>query len=49
MLGSDVNESIVNDLQKLPDGKVYHQGIINHLQFLKILIELLMLENKNTN
>ena len=28
-----INESIINELQKLLDGKTYNQGIINHIQF----------------
>ncbi len=28
-----INESIINELRKLLDGKTYNQGIINHIQF----------------
>jgi hypothetical protein len=38
MFNEKINESIINELQKLSDGKTYNQGVINHIQFLKILI-----------
>ena len=39
MFDAPIDESIINELEKLLNGKTYNQGIINHLQFLKILIK----------
>jgi hypothetical protein len=35
MFNEKINESIINELQKLMDGKTYNKGIINHIQFFK--------------
>lgn len=35
MFNEKINESIINELQKLLDGKTYNQGVINHIQFFK--------------
>jgi hypothetical protein len=42
MFNEKINDSIIDELQKLMDNKTYNQGIINHIQFLKILIKLSM-------
>jgi hypothetical protein len=44
MFNEKINESIINELQKLMDGKTYNQGVINHIQFFKnidLIIKLL--------
>jgi hypothetical protein len=38
LFNEPINGIIIDELQKLLDGKTYNQGIINHIQFLKILI-----------
>ena len=35
MFNEKINEGIINELQKLMDGKTYNQGIINHVHFFK--------------
>jgi hypothetical protein len=35
MFGTPIDESIINELEKLFNGKTYNQGIINYLQFFK--------------
>jgi hypothetical protein len=44
MFNEEINNSIINELQKLMDGKTYNQGVINHIQFFKnidLIIKLL--------
>ncbi len=36
-------------MQKLMNGKPYQHGIVNHIQFLRMLIKLSMLLKKNIN
>ena len=33
MFNEKINDSIIDELQKLMDNKTYNQGIINHIQF----------------
>ena len=33
LFDAPIDESIINELDKLLNGKIYNQGIINHLQF----------------
>ena len=35
LFNEPINSSIIDELQKLLDGKTYNQGIINHIQFFK--------------
>jgi hypothetical protein len=35
LFNSPIDESIINELEKLLNGKTYNQGIINYLQFFK--------------
>ncbi len=35
MFNENINESFINKLQKLMDGKTYNQGVINYIQFFK--------------
>ena len=35
MFNEKINASIIDELQKLMDGKTYNQGVINHIQFFK--------------
>ena len=35
MFNEKINASIIDELQKLLDGKTYNQGVINHIQFFK--------------
>ena len=45
-----INESIINELQKLMDGKTYNQGIINHIQFFKNIKKIIdVIKKKYTN
>jgi hypothetical protein len=50
MFNEKINESIINELQKLLDGKTYNQGVINHIQFFKNIdkiIKLIKINIKN--
>ncbi len=33
MFNEKINDSIIDELQKLLNGKTYNQGVINHIQF----------------
>ena len=50
MFNEKINDSIINELQKLLDGKTYNQGIINHIQFFKNINKIIsILKAKYTN
>ncbi len=36
MFNENINESIINELQKLLDGKTYNQGVINHIRVTRV-------------
>jgi hypothetical protein len=50
LFNEPINESIINELQKLMDGKTYNQGIINHIQFFKNINKIIdVIKKKYTN
>ena len=50
LFNTKINESIIDELQKLMDGKTYNQGIINHIQFFKNINKIInVIKNKYTN
>ena len=50
MFNEKINDSIINELQKLMDGKTYNQGIINHIQFFKNINKIInVIKAKYTN
>ena len=50
MFETNIDESIINELQKLMDGKVYNQGVINHVQFFKNINKIIdVIKKKYTN
>ena len=49
LFNEPVNGSIIDELQKLLDGKTYNQGIINHIQFFKNIDMIIkVIKNKYT-
>ena len=50
LFDAPIDESIINELDKLLNGKVYNQGIINHLQFFKNINKIIdVIKKKYTN
>ena len=50
MFEESINESIITELEKLMDGKVFNEGLINHLVFFKrIKFIIQLIKNKYTN
>jgi hypothetical protein len=50
LFNTKINESIIDELQKLMDGKTYNQGIINHIQFFKNIDKIInVIKKKYTN
>ena len=52
MFNENINESIINEIQKLMDGKTYNQGVINYIQFFKnidMIIKLIQNKYKKHN
>ena len=50
LFNSPIDESIINELEKLLNGKTYNQGIINHLQFFKNINRIIdVIKKKYTN
>ena len=50
LFNEPINESIINELEKLLNGKTYNQGIINHLQFFKNINRIIdVIKKKYTN
>ena len=43
MFNDQIDEGIINELQKLLDGKTYNQGVINHIQFFKNIDKIIKL------
>ena len=49
MFNEPINESIIDELKKLMDGKTYNQGVINHIQFFKNIDKIIkLIQNKYT-
>ena len=47
MFNEKINDSIINELQKLLDGKTYNQGVINHIQFFRNIDKIIkLIQNK---
>ena len=50
LFDAPIDESIINELDKLLNGKIYNQGIINHLQFFKNINKIIdVIKKKYTN
>ena len=50
LFDTPIDESIINELDKLLNGKIYNQGIINHLQFFKNINKIIdVIKKKYTN
>jgi len=50
LFDANIDESIITELQKLLDGKVYNQGIINRIQFFKNINKIIdVIKKKYTN
>ena len=50
MFNEKINDSIIDELQKLMDNKTYNQGIINHIQFFKNINKIInVIKAKYTN
>ncbi len=47
MFNEKINDSIINELQKLLDGKTYNQGVINHIPFFENIDKIIkLIQNK---